>query len=136
MNPLGLVCALTAFLNIWLGHVAVRHIEARAVSLKLPAVGFALAGLILECGALLTSSAALSAVLGISGVLALWDAFEFTRQQKRVMRGHAPANPSNPRHQRILAGHPAASTIHWLKREPLGRPLSAEEISAIRQAAR
>jgi hypothetical protein len=136
MNTLGLVCALTAFFNIWLGHVAVRHIEARAASLKLPAAGFILAGLALESAALFSDSTALSAALGISGVLLLWDALELVRQERRVIKGHAPANPSNPRHKRILDKYPTANTIEWLKREPLGRKLSPEELKTIRETTR
>ena len=44
---------------------------------------------------------------GILGVTLLWDSFEFWRQQKRVIKGHAPANPDNPRHARILAENPS-----------------------------
>ena len=135
MNLLGLICALTTFFNIWLGHVAVRQIEARAISIKFPAVCFAISGLILEGGALLSNSATLSAALGISGLLVLWDSFELYRQQRRVIKGHAPANINNPRHRRILTEYSTASTIHWLKREPLGRPLSPEELNAIQEAA-
>jgi hypothetical protein len=135
MNLIGVVCALSAFLNIWFGHVAVRFLEARAVSIKLPAAIFALIGLVLEIGALFSRSQLLAAALGISGVIMLWDAFEFVRQQRRVIKGHAPANPKNPRHRRILAEHASASTIEWLKREPLGRSLSNEELSALRENA-
>ena len=135
MNTLGLVCAVTTFFCIWFGHLAVRFIEARSASIRIPAAAFVLLGLGLESGALLSNSPALSAALGIAGLLSLWDALELFRQERRVIKGHAPANPRNPRHQRILAQHPAASSIHWLKREPLGRPLTAEEIQAIREAA-
>jgi len=134
MNLLGLVCALTTFFNIWLGHVAVRHIEARVISIKLPSACFAISGLILEGGALLSSSAILSAVLGVSGLLVLWDALELHRQQRRVIKGHAPANPDNPRHRHILEEHPTANTIHWLKREPQGHPISPEELNNLRRA--
>jgi hypothetical protein len=134
MNIIGFVCALCAFLNIWFGHVAVRYIEARAVSIKLPTAVFVLIGLLLESLALFSHSLLLSALLGISGVLTIWDAYEFARQQQRVIRGHAPANPNNSRHRRILTEYPAASTIHWLRREPLGRMLSGEELDSLREA--
>jgi hypothetical protein len=136
MNMIGLVCALCAFLNIWFGHVAVRYIEARAVSIKLPVAVFALIGLVLESFALFSKSPVFSAALGISGILTIWDAFEFVRQQRRVVKGYAPANPKNPRHRLILAEHPTASTIHWLEREPLRRQLSSAEIIALREAER
>ncbi len=136
MNTIGMVCAVTTFLGVWLGHVAVRWIEPRAVSIRLPAVGFAVCGLILEISALVSSTPAISAALGILGMTTLWDAVEINRQQKRVITGRAPANPANPRHARILSEHPAATMMRWLEREPLGRPLSTEEISAILEAAR
>ena len=54
----------------------------------------------------------------ILGITLLWDALEFTRQQKRVKKGHAPANPHNPRHAKILAEHPTATTLDLLKHLP------------------
>lgn len=109
LNFTGLSAALAAFLGIWWGHVAVRAIEARAADIR-PAMALAiLFGLGLWAGALLTESMPLSAALGILGVTLLWDAYEFRRQEKRVKIGHAPANPANPRHARILADYPSAS---------------------------
>jgi len=56
MNFLGLLCAVTTFLNIWLGHIAVRSIEAQAVSIRIPAAAFFFTGLALVAGAVLTPS--------------------------------------------------------------------------------
>lgn len=131
MNLTGLAAALATFLGIWWGHVAVRHFEARMADIR-PAMAVCVAlGLGLWAGALLTDSAPLAAALGILGVTLLWDAYEFYRQEKRVKIGHAPANPSNPRHARILAEFPAATTVDLLKREPLGRPVSPEEAARL-----
>lgn len=130
LNWIGFAAGLATFAGIWAGHVAVRKIEARAVSLWPPVLAFALAGLIAEAVALSLSERLPSAVLGILGITLLWDAFELVRQQKRVKRGHAPANPANPRHARILAQYPAATTIDLLKREPTGQPAGAEHQSA------
>lgn len=135
MNTLGLLCGIVTFLSVWLGHVSVRYIEARSASIRLPVSLFALAGLGLAAGSLLASSRALSAALGILAVTVLWDAFEFVRQQRRVMKGHAPANPHNPRHRRILAEHLQANSVAWLKREPRGRPFTPAELEAIRKAS-
>ena len=85
-------------------------------------------------GALISSSLTISAVMGIMGVITLWDSLEFSRQQRRVTRGHAPANPNNPRHRQILAEYPSATRIRWLIREPVGRQIPAEEQNAIREA--
>ncbi len=131
LNLTGLVAGLAAFLGIWFGHVAVREIERRSASIRLPAAAFLLAGLLLEGGAVLTPQPPLSAALGILGITAAWDALEFFRQQRRVRRGHAPANPSNPRHARILAEYPAATTLDLLDRQPLGRPVTPQEALAL-----
>jgi uncharacterized protein DUF4491 len=127
INSLGLIAALTAFFSIWLGHVSVRKIEFISHTIWLPTLLFASAGLALEYGSMLTASRALAVVSGIAGITLLWDALEFTRQQRRVRKGHAPANPRNPRHAIILAASPHASTLDLLKREPLGRAVSADE---------
>jgi xanthosine utilization system XapX-like protein len=126
-NLIGPAAGLAAFLGIWLGHVAVREIERRSASVWLPAAVFLLAGLLLESGALLAPQPPTSAILGILGITAGWDTLELFRQQRRVQRGHAPANPSNPRHAHILAEFPAATTLDLLDRQPLGRPVTAEE---------
>jgi hypothetical protein len=127
INLTGLTAGLAAFLGIWIGHVSVREIERRSASLRLPAAAFLLAALLLESGALSASQPPISAALGILGITAGWDALELYRQQRRVQHGHAPANPSNRRHARILAEYPAATTMNLLDREPLGRPVTAQE---------
>ena len=119
-NFLGLIATASAFLGIWLGHVSVRVIERRVVRLWLPIAGALTLGLALEAWSLFTAHRLLSAATGILGVTVLWDALEFVRQEKRIKRGHAPANPDNPRHARILAEYPAATTEDLLAREPTG----------------
>lgn len=132
INWTGAAAALATFVGVWLGHVIVRLVEARAASLRLPMAVCIALGLALEAGSLLASSAPLAAALGILGLTVFWDALEFVRQEKRVKTGRAPANPANPRHARFLAEYPAASTVNWLKRLPRGRAYSAEELAAIR----
>ncbi len=117
LNPLGLVAALVTFGAVWLGHVAVRAIEARAPVLWPPIAGAVVLGLACEAGALLAGSLTVSAALGIAGVTLLWDGLEFVRQDRRVARGHAPANPHNPRHARYLAAG-TATIANVLAREP------------------
>lgn len=136
LNYLGLVSALAAFLNIWWGHVAVRKIESVALRLWPPMLIFIVLGIGAETVAVLSDNVYLSAAFGIAGVVFLWDAFEFHRQQKRVKRGHAPANPDNPRHARILADHSTASFIDWLDRDPRGRAYAAEELAEIGKGAK
>ncbi len=131
MNTLGLVTAISTFFGIWWGHVGVRVIERRTVRLWKPIGGAVLLGLALETLALLTPSRSLSAAAGILGVTVLWDGFEFLRQEKRIKKGHAPANPKNPRHARILAQSPAATSLDLLNRDPLGRPVTLEEAVAL-----
>ena len=119
MNTLGLTAAVTAFVSIWLGHVAVRKIEFASPKIGIPATVFILLGLFTEYWSLTTANRPLSTILGIVGVTLLWDAFEFIRQQKRIIKGHAPANPNNPRHAAILADPNFHATIEdLLNREP------------------
>ena len=129
MNLLGAAAAVAAFLSVWFGHVAVRRIEFVSRTIWIPAAVFAALGLIVEFISVSTLNRFLSTALGIFGMTLLFDAFEFTRQQKRVKKGHAPANPANPRHAKILAQHSCATTLDLLKRDPAGRPLSAGSAS-------
>lgn len=120
VNLTGPAAALCAFLGIWVGHVSVRRIEFHAASLRLPVLLFFGGGLILETLSLLAYSRAFSAALGILGITLLWDALELIRQQRRVCIGHAPANPGNPRHARILEMYPSATTEDLLEHETEG----------------
>jgi hypothetical protein len=103
MQIAGLVFGLTAFLSIWLGHVAVRELEYRLAWLPWPL--FLIAGLAALAVSFAVSSRLLSGSLGILGITLLWDALECVRQQRRVVRGHAPANPRNARHRRLVDTH-------------------------------
>jgi hypothetical protein len=127
LNFLGLVTALIAFLGIWFGHVGVRIIERKATRLWIPIGGALLLGITLETWSLTTVHRPWSAVTGILGVTVLWDALEFLRQEKRIKHGHAPANPDNPRHARILLEYPAATPIDLLNRDPVGRSVTQDE---------
>ena len=131
VNLLGPVTALAAFLGIWIGHVSVRRIEYLSPSLDVPAALFISFGLGLEFASTQVSSLGFSAACGILGTTLLWDALELRRQERRVRKGHAPANPRNPRHARILAESPAATTLNLLKREPLGRPVPPAQASEL-----
>ncbi len=115
-NTLGLAAALTAFLGIWFGHVAVRKIEFISPTIWLPTVIFISLGITCEFLSLSTINRTMSAILGILGITLLWDALEFTRQQRRIQKGHAPANPRNPRHVKIMAKYPSATVIDLLKK--------------------
>ena len=122
LNYLGLTAALTAFLSIWIGHVAVRKIEFISPTIWLPTVIFTALGLFTEYCSLTIDNLSLKTILGILGITLLFDAFELTRQQKRIRKVHAPANPNNPRHARILAEpNSHATTFDLLKREPTGK---------------
>ena len=126
MNWIGLTAAAATFFGVWFGHVAVRRIEFISPTIWLPALVFAVSGISLELFSLSTNNRLLSTGLGILGVTVLWDALEFARQQKRVKKGHAPANPHNPRHALILKEFPSATTLDLLKREPIGHQVSSE----------
>ncbi len=119
LNWIGVVAALATFFGVWIGHVTVRKVEYRAPDLRVPMFSAVLIGLALEAMALASNSLYVSGVCGILGMTALFDALEFRRQFKRVQKGHAPANPNNPRHASLLVDG-KATTVDVLKREPLG----------------
>ena len=131
MNTIGVFAALATFLSVWFGHVAVRKIEFVSPTIWIPTIFFAALGIFVEFLSLSMDNRQLSVTFGILGITLLFDALELTRQQKRVKKGHAPANPNNPRHARILAEHPIATTQDLLKREPVAYGTSADEISQL-----
>ena len=126
-NYIGLVAAVSTFLGVWSGHVAVRKIESVSPTIWLPTLAFATAGIMLGWLSLSTINFPLSTASGILGFTLLWDALEFTRQQNRIKKGHAPANPDNPRHVRLMGESPSATTLDLLKRDPIGKPVSHAE---------
>jgi hypothetical protein len=127
INYVGLVAAASTFFSVWFGHVAVRKIESVSHTIWQPTIAFAATGISLAWFSLSTPNLLLSAVAGILGFTFLWDALEFTRQQNRIKKGHAPANPGNPRHARLMREHPSATTLDLLKRDPIGKPVSHTE---------
>lgn len=127
LNYIGFVAAASAFLGIWLGHVSVRVIERNTKRLLSPILIALALGLTLETWSLVTEHRLLSTATSILGITILWDALEFVRQERRVKKGHAPANPDNPRHARILAENPSATTLDLLNRDPIGRQVSHDE---------
>ena len=136
INFVGLAAALATFVGVWLGHVSVRKIERETIDLWKPAVIALALGVGFEAASFLTSSLPLSAICGIFGVTLLWDAFElWVRQPRRIRHGHAPANPNNPRHAKILAEFPEATTVDLLNRDPRGTPYSPAELASIKECA-
>ena len=126
MNWIGVVAAIATFLGVWIGHVTVRKVEYAAPNIRVPIVVAIVGGLALESAALLSDNIYISGACGILGMTVLFAALEFRRQARRVQKGHAPANPNNPRHAQLLAeGH--ATTVDWLKREPVGREVDTQE---------
>lgn len=130
MNPIGVVAAVTAFFSVWFGHVAVRKIEFHSPNIGIPTAVFLVLGLLVEFLSLSVMSRPLSTALGILGITLLIDAQQLTLQQKRVARGHAPANPRNPRHIKILAESPSATTQDLLKRDPTGQTAPVKETNS------
>ena len=134
INWIGPAAALSTFLGVWIGHVSVRKIEREVERIWIPAALALILGIGLELVSLRTHNLILSTICGILGVTLLWDSLELAvRQPRRIREGHAPANPNNPRHALILAEHPTATTIDWLKRDPRGFPYSDAELQAIRE---
>lgn len=136
LNPIGVITAFTTFIGIWFGHVLVRALEAKVEKLKPVLIACLLVGVGMLTGSLMVDQVVISAVFGIGGITILWDALEFFRQEKRVRKGHAPANPKNSRHARILTDCPDATTVNLVNRDPRGGPYSTEEINKILQSGR
>ncbi len=136
INLVGLAAALATFFGVWLGHVSVRKIEREMVNLWIPALIVFALGIGFETTSFLISDLSLSAMCGILGVTLLWDSFELYRQQKRIKQGHAPANPNNPRHAKILTEYPNATTFNWLGRNPRGRAYSSAELDSMKEGAK
>ena len=134
INLIGIASAAATFFAVWLGHVSVRKIEREVERIWIPAALALVLGIALELVSLRTDNMIASMICGILGVTLLWDSLELAvRQPRRVEEGHAPANPNNPRHARILATHPQATTLDLLERDPRGYPYSADELLAIRE---
>lgn len=129
LNWIGPIAAAATFFGIWVGHVSVRKIDFISPTVWRPAALALALGLGLELWAYLTTNTGLAVALGILGMTVLWDAFEFARQHRRIQRGHAPANPNNPRHARLLAAG-GATTVDLLRRAPVGRPVDPEQALA------
>jgi hypothetical protein len=127
LNFIGLVAATSTFLGVWFGHVAVRKIEYISPTIWLPTVIFTFLGIASEWFSLSTSNLFLSTASGILGFTFLWDALELTRQQNRIKKGHAPANPNNPRHARLMREYASVTTLDLLKRDPVGKQVSYHE---------
>lgn len=133
INWTGPAAAAATFFGVWFGHVSVRKIEREVERIWIPAAIALTLGLGLELASLWTDSRVVAAICGILGVTLLWDSLELgIRQPKRVMKGHAPANPRNPRHAHILELYSEATTIDLLDRDPRGVPFSEEEILSIK----
>ncbi len=136
-NWLGLASASAIFFGVWIGHVSVRKIEREVECIWIPSTFALLFGIGLVTASLLTSNLILSTICGILAVTLFWDALELAvRQPNRIKHGHAPANPNNPRHTRILSVYPNATTFDWLDREPRGYPYSKEELSTMKEMSK
>ncbi|NTV64648.1 MAG: DUF4491 family protein [Oscillochloris sp.] len=115
----GLWMAIAMFVGIWGGHVGVRWLEAHSVAIRPPALVLIGLGLALNAYSMAAHDLIAAGVSSIIGITLLWDAFELYRQQRRVIKGHAPANPANLRHAAYLAAPGShATTADLLKRAP------------------
>ena len=134
INWIGLAAALSTFFGVWIGHVSVRKIEREVEKIWIPTTLAIIFGLGLLLASFLTSNLILSTICGILAVTLFWDALEFgIRQPNRIKHGHAPANPNNPRHAKILTSYPDATTIDWLDRDPRGTPYTKEELASLKE---
>lgn len=113
----GFWMAVATFLGIWWGHVGVRWLEAHSRNIRLPMVILVAGGIGLNILSLFAPNLTLAGVSSIIGITLIWDGFELYRQEKRVLKGHAPANPHNPRHAAFLAAG-KGTTEDLLDRDP------------------
>ena len=90
----GPMLAVITLGTIGLGHVVVRKANYLYGTKPTPYV-FVL-GLVFLFFSLRVTGDLASASLGIIGMTTLWDSFELIRQEERIRRGHAPANPNRP----------------------------------------
>jgi hypothetical protein len=136
LNWLGPASAAATFFGVWIGHVSVRKIEREVERIWIPSTLALLLGIRLLTASFLTSNLILSTICGILAVTLLWDALELAvRQPARVKHGHAPANPNNPRHAKILTNYPEATAIDLLDRDPRGFPYSNEELASLKKGS-
>ncbi len=85
--------------SIMLGTIAIGHVIVRRLNYlhgTKPAPVFAVIGIASLLISIILANDLLSACFGIIGVTTIWDAIELVRQEERVRRGHAPANPNRP----------------------------------------
>lgn len=87
----GPVLSVTTVLTIAFGHAAVRKLNY-CFGAK-PAPWVAAVGIAISAASLFAETTLISGVLGVVGITTLWDAVELVRQEKRVLKGHAPKNP-------------------------------------------
>ena len=90
----GPVLALTTVATIAAGHELVRKVNFHLGTW--PAIPLFLAGAGILAASLFVSSDLLSGALGIVGLTTLIDGNEVLRQEKRILKGHAPENPKRP----------------------------------------
>ena len=131
INSIGIVSAIVTLFTIAVGHIMVREVEYRINQIQHAIIICILLGIGFGLASLTTVNKIISTVFGIMWITFLWDGLEFFRQQQRVIKGHAPANPDNPRHQKILSHYPSATTENLTDRDPRGYPYTDEEIRSI-----
>ena len=94
----GPTLAVLTLATIAFGHVMVRKVNYLYGTKPAPYVlGLGLVFLLIS---LCVASDLTSSALGILGMTTLWDSFELMRQEERIRRGHAPANPNRPVEER------------------------------------
>lgn len=118
LSLVGIVSALATFSGIAFGHILVRWLEYRVAHIWMPFLAFLTLGFLFEFFSYSIINLYTKIAFGILGITFLWDAVELFRQQRRVRRGHAPANPRNPRHRWFLESPgTSATTIDFLRDE-------------------
>src|SRR5512133_1381856 len=97
METAGVAAALATFASVWFGHVAVRWLEFHVARLWVPRAAFLTLGFGLAILSLTLAMTSAAIVAGIVSIVLIYDAFELSRQWKRVREGRAMANRTNAR---------------------------------------
>jgi len=90
----GMILGATAVATIGIGHVLVRKLNYHFGTKPAP-LAF-LIRLLAFITSLFVEQNTLSGLLGIVGITTCWDGYELIRQEERVRKGIAPANPNRP----------------------------------------
>ena len=90
----GVVLGIATVVTIGVGHVLVRKLNYHFGTRPAP-LAFVI-GLVFMALSFIATQDTVSGLLGILAITTCWDGYELIRQEERVRKGIAPANPKRP----------------------------------------